>query len=86
MQKAVLLTTLPQEVAKGPGDAMFQGQYGVIHYWVSPSSPASAPDPTSVPPFVAELNVREPMTLEAGESLWISGTGMAVVYAEVDAP
>jgi hypothetical protein len=53
---------------------------------VSPSSPALAPDPTSVPPFVSEINVREPMTLEAGESLWIAGVGMAVVYAEVDAP
>jgi hypothetical protein len=86
MQKAVLLTPTPQEVAKGPGDAMFQGQYGLVQYWVSPSSPALAPDPTSVPPFVSEINVREPMTLEAGESLWIAGVGMAVVYAEVDAP
>lgn len=79
-QKTVTLTATPQAVATGIGNAMFQGQHSKVSYWVA----TSTPDPTLIPPFIAEIGVREPMALASGETLYLAGSSTVVVYAEVE--
>lgn len=77
-QKNVVLTSTPQAVAIGPGNAMLQASEGVT-YFIGTALPSS-----DVPGFNVNPLQREPMELGDGEILYISGTGNATVYAELD--
>lgn len=78
-QKNITLTTTPQLVAVGPGNAQFEGRDTYVDYLIG--GIVSAP---SAPAFRIGVMIREPMYLEDGEGLWLAGEGSATVYAQVD--
>lgn len=78
-QNNVTLTAAPQLVAVGEGNAMIQGLDTTVSYWIGDTNTQG-----NAMPFTAHKDVREPMFLAQGEGLWVAGSGIAIVYAQVE--
>lgn len=77
--KTTHLIGIPAKVAAGTGKASIQASDVALYYWIGDNNA-----PPNAAPFMLTKGEIETFDLQAGEVLWMTGVGIAVVYAEVE--